>query len=209
MNMNPLLSRILISKSNINKWARIWHHKADSSTANNSDMVLYIPPDGDSKWLKSLLTFADFSVQLSKKMRNFLKDFIKFLDIFCFQKNLCDVTHLISYSSSRCGLLAKSHIGYGTICWQDTNSPWTMLRKWHNLRRYILKGNKIKVNHQLQDKLCANNHKFNNKIIPKQQVGKKSKMFSTRKEILRKLKYQRHELWLRYQKHDHLTYKQS
>ncbi|KAJ6930873.1 hypothetical protein NC652_015053 [Populus alba x Populus x berolinensis] len=28
----------------------------------------------------------------------------------------CNVTHLISYSSSRCGLLAKSYVRYGTIC---------------------------------------------------------------------------------------------
>jgi hypothetical protein len=38
--------------------------------------------------------------------------------------------------------LAKSYVRYGTICWQYTNSPWTMLRKWHNFRRNILERNK-------------------------------------------------------------------
>lgn len=48
-------------------------------------------------------------------------------------------TNLICCSSTRCGRLAKSNIGYGTICRKDANCSRTMLREWHYLWWHILK----------------------------------------------------------------------
>ena len=64
-------------------------------------------------------------------------------DWWRYQTIINNSTNLICNSSTRCGGLPKSNIRYGSVRWQNTNSPWTMLRKWHYFWRYILKKEKL------------------------------------------------------------------
>jgi len=147
MNMNHQVAWI--------SWAGIQHYKTDSYSSQ--PRYLSMPPNRESNQIITLNenikvpTHSQITVSLNFSF-TFLRIFFKKKTTIINSRTIsvggklklkfCNVTHLISYSSSRCGLLAKSYVRYGTICWQYTNSPWTMLRKWHNFRRNILERNK-------------------------------------------------------------------
>lgn len=60
------------------------------------------------------------------------------------------IVNLISYSSTRRCWLAECHIWYSSICWQNTDSPWTVLREWHYFWWYVLKVDDMRHANQIR-----------------------------------------------------------